>query len=164
MGGERRSLPCGRSDGPAASLQRAEQAAFAKMLLEAERSHQRSRIEILNKQLDISEALVEFLKKRLDGLKILEEVWKELNNVSAALQNPATRAQRPELALRWPYTAAWELRFRELFGDPCAPPSLATPPRFLMRLTRDVCWSHTKYGWFLAFGSNTAGCLQISWI
>ena len=55
-------------------------------LLEAERSHQRRRIELLNKHLLGEEAEV----------RRLEQCF-----AAAALQAPATRSQRAELALRW---------------------------------------------------------------
>ena len=85
-----RSLPCGCSDGPAASLQA------------AERSHQRRRIELLNKHLLGEEAEVRRLEEQCFAASTdLEEIMSEVSHVSAALQAPATRSQRAELALRW---------------------------------------------------------------
>ena len=70
-------------------------------LLEAERSHQRRRIELLNKHLLGEEAEVRRLEKCLVANVDLEEIMSEVDHVSAALHAPATRSQRAELALRW---------------------------------------------------------------
>ena len=71
-------------------------------LLEAERSHQRRRIELLNKHLLGEEAEVRRLKEQCFAASTdLEEIMSEVSHVSAALQAPATRSQRTELALRW---------------------------------------------------------------
>ena len=62
-------------------------------LLEAERSHQRRRIELLNKHLLGEEAEVRRLEEQCFAASTdLEEI---------TLQAPATRSQRAELALRW---------------------------------------------------------------
>ena len=67
-------------------------------LLDAERSHQRGRIELLNELLDDSEAKVERLEDKLWNVR---EVWDDVCDVSTALRTPATRSRRAELALRW---------------------------------------------------------------
>ena len=69
-------------------------------LLEAERSHQRRRIELLEEQLLDEEAEVRRLEEQAASAD-LEEIMSEVSHVSAALQAPATRSQRAELALRW---------------------------------------------------------------
>ena len=69
-------------------------------LLEAERSHQRRRIELLEEQLLGEEAEVRRLEEQAASTD-LEEIMSEVSHVSAALQAPATRSQRAELALRW---------------------------------------------------------------
>ena len=61
-------------------------------LLEAERSHQRRRIELLNKHLLGEEA--EVLEEQCFAAST---IMSEVSHVSA----PATRSQRAELALRW---------------------------------------------------------------
>ena len=71
------------------------------VLLEAERSRQRRRVELLNKQLLSEEAEVRRLEKCLAASTDLEEIMSEVSHVSAALHAPATRSQRAELALRW---------------------------------------------------------------
>ena len=67
-------------------------------LLDAERSHLHGRIKLLNELLDNSEAKVERLE---DKLWNVHEVWDDVCDVSTALRTPATRSQRAELALRW---------------------------------------------------------------
>ena len=74
-------------------------------LLEAERVCQRARIELLTKQLLGEEAEVRRLEKSLDENVDLKEIMSEVGHVSAALNTPATRSQRAELALRW---FAWD--------------------------------------------------------
>ena len=69
-------------------------------LLEAERSHQRRRIELLEEQLLGEEAEVRRLEEQAASTD-LEEIMSEVSHVSAALQASATRSQRAELALRW---------------------------------------------------------------
>ena len=77
-------------------------------LLEAERSHQRRRIELLEEQLLGEEAEVRRLEKCLVASVELEEIMREVSHVFAALDGQATRAQRAELALRWfEADAAW---------------------------------------------------------
>ena len=77
-------------------------------LLEAERSHQRRRIELLEEQLLGEEAEVRRLEKCLVASVELEEIMREVSHVSAALDGQATRAQLAELALRWfEADAAW---------------------------------------------------------
>ena len=63
-------------------------------LLEAERSHQRRRIELLELQLLGEEAEVRRLKKSFVESVDLEEITREVSYVSAALDDQATRAQR----------------------------------------------------------------------
>ena len=82
-------------------------------LLEAERSHQRRRIELLEEQLLGEEAEVRRLEKCLVGVD-LEEIMSEVSHVSAALDDQATRSQRAELALRWfeahdTWSGRWEV-------------------------------------------------------
>ena len=77
-------------------------------LLEAERTHQRRRIELLDKHLLGEEAEVRRLEKCLVASVDQEEIMREVSYVSAALDDQATRAQRAELALRWfEADAAW---------------------------------------------------------
>ena len=75
VGGRGRSLPCGCSDGPAASLRHAAQAASEDALLKAERSHQRARVAGLDEELldEIQRGLERerenrHLRRRVDGL------------------------------------------------------------------------------------------------
>ena len=61
-------------------------------LLEAERSHQRRRIELLNKHLLGEEAEVRLEEQCFAASTDLEEIMSEVSHVSAALQAPATRS------------------------------------------------------------------------
>ena len=70
-------------------------------LLEAERSHQRRRIELLDKQLDGTLAEARRLACKLENAEHSQEVLEEVCEICTALRTPATRAQRAELALRW---------------------------------------------------------------
>ena len=70
-------------------------------LLEAERSHQRRRIELLDKQLDGALVEVRRLACELENTERSQEVLEEVCEICTALRTPATRAQRAELALRW---------------------------------------------------------------
>ena len=71
-------------------------------LLEAERSHQRRRIELLEEQLLGEEAEVRRLEEQCFAASTdLEEIMSEVSHVSAALDDQATRSQRAELAPRW---------------------------------------------------------------
>ena len=92
VGGAGRSLPCGCSDGPAAWPRK-------DALLEAERSHQRRRIELLDEQLDGALEEVRRLTYKLEDTEHLVEVSEEAGDIFTALRTPATRAQRAELAL-----------------------------------------------------------------
>ena len=87
-----RSLPCGCSDG-----QRPREDA----LLEAERSHQRRRIELLEEQLLGEEAEVRRLARKLEDTEPAAVIEEEAGQIFTALRTPATRSQRAELALRW---------------------------------------------------------------
>ena len=63
-------------------------------LLEAERLHQRRRIELLNKHLLGKEAEVRRLEEQCFAASTdLEEIMSEVSHVSAALQAPATRSE-----------------------------------------------------------------------
>ena len=70
-------------------------------LLEAKRSHQRRRIELLDKQLDGALVEVRRLACELENTEHSQEVLEEVREICTALRTPATRAQRAELALRW---------------------------------------------------------------
>ena len=62
---------------------------LAAALLEAERSHQRRRIELLEEQLLGEEAEVRRLEKCFAASTDLEEIMSKVSHVSAALQAPA---------------------------------------------------------------------------
>ena len=64
-------------------------------LLEAERSHQQPRIELLEEQLESPEAELLEVKERESAAQISRDAVAE-----AALHAPATRTQRAEMALR----------------------------------------------------------------
>ena len=70
-------------------------------LLEAERSHQRRRIELLEEQLLGEEAEVRRLARKLEDTKPAAVIEEEAGQIFTALRTPATRSQRAELALRW---------------------------------------------------------------
>ena len=85
-------------------------------LLEAERSHQRRRIEILDAERSHKRSLIEHLEVQQAEVKRLEERLRDLGQVKnevdyvseEAVYGQATRAQRAELALRWfEANAAW---------------------------------------------------------
>ena len=114
-------------------------------LLEAERSHQRRRIELLEEQLLGEEAEVRRLEKASTDL---EEIMSEVSHVSAALQAPATRSQRAELALRWfeahdTWSGKWDAWDAVLdHGGPPGPPPRPDAKKLVSEwraeLSRDV--------------------------
>ena len=91
-------------------------------------SHQRRRIELLNKHLLGKEAEVRRLKEQCFAASTdLEKIMSEVSHVSAALQAPATRSQRAELALRWfeahdTWSGKWDA-WDAVFGGPPEPPT-----------------------------------------
>ena len=98
-------------------------------LLEAERSHQRRRIEILDAERSHKRSLIEHLEVRQAEVKRLEERLRDLGQVKnevdyvseEAVYGQATRAQRAELALRWfEANAAWDVE-RILWDVPSPP-------------------------------------------
>ena len=70
-------------------------------LLEAERSHQRRRIELLDEQLLGEEAEVRRLARKLEDTEPAAVIEEEAGQIFTALRTPATRSQRAELALCW---------------------------------------------------------------
>ena len=117
-------------------------------LLEAERSHQRRRIELLEEQLLGEEAEVRRLEQCFAASTDLEEVMSEVSHVSAALQAPATRSQRAELALRWfeahdTWSGRWDAWDAVLdHGGPPEPPARPDAKKLVSEwrteLSRDV--------------------------
>ena len=102
-------------------------------LLEAERSHQRRRIEILDAERSHKRSLIEHLEVRQAEVKRLEERLRDLAQVKnevdyvseEAVYGQATRAQRAELALRWfEANAAWDVEWIlwDVGGSPSPPP------------------------------------------
>ena len=69
-------------------------------LLEAKRSHQRRRIELLKEQLLGKEAEVQRLARKLEDTEPAAVIEEEAGQIFTALRT-ATRLQRAELALRW---------------------------------------------------------------
>ena len=116
-------------------------------LLEAERSHQRRRIELLEEQLLGEEAEVRRLEEQAASTD-LEEIMSEVSHVSAALQAPATRSQRAELALRWfeahdTWSGRWDAWDAVLdHGGPPEPPARPDAKKLVSEwraeLSRDV--------------------------
>ena len=89
-----RSLPCGCSDGPAASNKRPREDA----LLEAERSHQRRRIELLDKQLDSTLVKARRLACKLENTEhsqeVLERLFAPRPRAHSGLSLPCAEGQR----------------------------------------------------------------------
>ena len=70
-------------------------------LLEAERSHQRRRIELLKEQLRAADLDARRLARMLEDTEPAAVIAEEAGQIFTALRTPATRSQRAELALRW---------------------------------------------------------------
>ena len=70
-------------------------------LLEAERSHQRRRIELLKEQLRAADLDARRLARKLEDTEPAAAIEEEAGQIFTALRTPATRSQRAELALRW---------------------------------------------------------------
>ena len=82
-------------------------------LLEAERSHQRRRIEILDAERSHKRRLIEHLEVQQAKVKRLEERLRDLGQVKNEVDyvsEEAVYGQRAELALRWfEANAAWDM-------------------------------------------------------
>ena len=107
-------------------------------LLEAERSHQRRRIELLDAERSHLRGRIKLLNELLDDSEAKVE---RLEDNSTALRTPATRSQRAELALRW-FERDDKGDVEKLVSEwraapfPATPPSQTSPPspRSLRRL------------------------------